>query len=151
MTLKSAGYMISAFLLVCGVISILVPEKKTGKAVTFVISVATVAVLAFAIAGTDVASSLDFSTDIVTETQNVSDIRKISQQTANELISKKISEILSEKGTPVDYLEINTDISEYGGISIISIYFIPSDKRCSSQIKKTIEEITECRETEEIK
>ena len=125
-----------------GIVSLLVPQKRTRRVMSFVIGLFFISTIAASV--TAQIKEIDFddsiSTEVTVPTYNEADYqRRIAQMTADNL-TKALNELLQNEGINARDIQLTLKISDEGRISVVRavIYINEADRDRTAQIESII-------------
>ncbi len=141
--IKNAGIVISVFLILVGVISMLIPKGNTEKSMKLVVSLSLVSVILSTIFGTEFDLVIKFDKNDIEYTENYNENEKILSL-SEDILEEELLSLLNKKSLSVEKIKVSMDISKTNSIVINSVIFSATENAEASKIKDEIYNYTEC-------
>lgn len=146
MNIKSFGLIITVFIVISSVASMLVPKGKMAKGVKFIIALSFISLLI--VSFTKVKPDFDYKLSVDTDVSAFTDLYDKTVELTERMLEKKIVAELKAKSVELKSVEINMDILEDESIVIIDTRYSCDDTENEEIIKDTIKMITGCENIE---
>ena len=146
MNIKSFGLIITVFIVISSVASMLVPKGKMAKGVKFIIALSFISLLI--VLFTKVKLDFDYKLSVDTDVSAFTDLYDKTVELTERMLEKKIVAELKAKSVELKSVEINMDILEDESIVIIDTRYSCDDTENEEIIKDTIKMITGCENIE---
>ena len=146
MNIKSFGLIITVFIVISSVASMLVPKGKMAKGVKFIIALSFISLLI--VSFTNLKFDFDYKLSVDTDVSAFTDLYDKTVELTERMLEKKIVAELKAKSVELKSVEINMDILEDESIVIIDTRYSCDDTENEEIIKDTIKMITGCENIE---
>ncbi|MBQ3284020.1 MAG: stage III sporulation protein AF [Ruminococcus sp.] len=125
-----------------GIVSLIVPQKRTRRVMSFVIGLFIISTIAASVSAqiNEITIDESISTEITVPTFHEADYqRRIAQMTADNL-TKALNELLQNEGINARDIQLTLKISDEGRISVVRavIYINEADRDRTAQIESII-------------
>lgn len=146
MNMKSFGLIITVFIVISSVASMLVPKGKMAKGVKFIIALSFISLLI--VSFTNLKLDFNYKLSVDTDVSAFTDLYDKTVELTERMLEKKIVAELKAKSVELKSVEINMDILEDESIVIIDTRYSCDDTENEEIIKDTIKMITGCENIE---